>query len=524
LKKIFLHIALFITTTCSVFAQKQKPNVLFIMVDDLKPLLGCYGNTFVQSPNIDALAKTGTVFQNNYCQQAVCGPTRASLLTGLRPDKTKIWDLKAKLREVSPNVTTMPEYFKSQGYYTFGMGKIFDPSNTDQYGDEKSWSVPFQKTFTLAKGYEDIAFGIYQSQHIKDKVKADGDAGKDEGAFYGPNKNKDIRIATENLDVPDDSYMDGAMANYAIEQLKTLATSKQAFFMAVGFKKPHLPFVAPKKYWDLYDRNKIELASFTTKATNSPDVAYHNGGELKNYAADIKPLNDKGSLTLQLAEEKQKELLHGYYACVSYTDAQIGKLLAALKASGLDKNTIVVLLGDHGWHLGDHSLWCKHSNFEQATKAPLIISAPGTNKGKVVNGITEFVDIFPTLCDLSGIKKGNNLDGKSLVPTLKNNNAATKDFAVSQYPRGAGDGAKEIMGYSIRTKQYRYTEWINKFTTIYNFDITKLKAIELYDYKNDPLETKNIADDAAMKKVVADLQNKIRAFYKQQNKTIAKIQ
>jgi arylsulfatase A-like enzyme len=520
MKKVILSILMY--SSFAVFAQKQKPNVLFIIVDDLKPLLGCYGDKVVKSPNIDALAKTGTVFQNNYCQQAICGPTRASVLTGLRPDKTKIWDLKAKLREVNPNIITLPQYFKSQGYKTLGMGKVFDPSNTDKYNDEKSWSVPFQKTFPLAKGYENIAFGIYQSQTIKDIVKADGDADKDESQFYGPDKNKAIRFSTENLDVPDDAYMDGAMANYAVEQIKSLANSKQPFFMAVGFKKPHLPFVAPRKYWDLYDRNKIQLAAFTDKAANSPDVAYHNAGELKNYAADIKPLNEKG-LTLQLSEEKQKELLHGYYACVSYTDAQIGKVMAALKTNGLDKNTIIVLLGDHGWHLGDHSLWCKHSNFEQATKAPLIISAPGMAKGKTVNNITEFVDIYPTLCELAGIKKGSYLDGKSLVPALRNNKAITKEFAISQYPRGAGDGPKEVMGYSIRNKQYRYTEWINKFTTIEKFDSTKVRTMELYDYKNDPLETKNIVNEAKMKVVVGDLQKKIRAYYLQQYKTVGVI-
>jgi iduronate 2-sulfatase len=521
LKKAGIFIALFAIATIGSFAQKQKPNVLFIVVDDLKPMLGCYRNTFVSSPNIDALAKTGTVFQNNYCQQAVCGPTRASVLTGMRPDRTKIWDLKAKLREENPNIVSLPQYFKTNGYYTLGMGKVFDPSNTDKYGDEPSWSVSFTKSFTLAKGYEDIAFGIYQSPAIKEKVKADGDAGKDESQFYGPNKNQSIRFATENLDVPDDAYMDGAMANYAIEQLQKLKNSTQPFFIAVGFKKPHLPFVAPKKYWDLYDRNKIELATFREKAANSPDIAYHNGGELKNYAADIKPLSEKGGSTLLLSEEKQRELLHGYYACISYTDAQIGKLLAALKQTGLDKNTIIVLWGDHGWHLGDHSLWCKHSNFEQVTKTPLIIKAPGITKGKKFNGLTEFVDIFPTVCQLAGLPVNNKLDGKSLLPALKNNSAKGKEYAISQYPRGAGDGPKEVMGYSLRSKQYRYTEWVKGFTTNKIFNEKDVQATELYDYVNDPLETKNIAAEPAMQKVVLELKKQLRNFYQQQLSTTA---
>jgi iduronate 2-sulfatase len=517
---IFLTVV--IAAWCHTAYTQTKPNkkynILFIAVDDLKPELGCYGSKVVKSPNIDALANQSTLFNSAYCQQAVCGPTRASMLTGLRPDKTKVWDLKTKLREVNPSIVSLPQLFKSNGYTTIGMGKIFDPSNTDKYGDEPSWSVPFLKSFTLAKGYENIAFGIYQSPSVKEKVKADGDEDKDESQFYGPNKNQAIRFSTESLDVPDEAYMDGAMANYAVEQLKNLATTKQPFFMAVGFKKPHLPFIAPKKYWDLYDRNKIELAQFKQPALNSPDIAYQNGGELRNYAADIKPLNaNNKELGLTLAEEKQKELLHGYYACISYTDAQIGKLLAALKQNGLDKNTIIVLWGDHGWHLGDHNMWCKHSNFEQATKIPLIVKVPNVTKGKKAESLVESVDLFPTLCELAGIKKESYLDGKSLVPALKNNKTTVKEFAISQYPRGAGDGAKEVMGYSIRTKQYRYTEWVKGFTTNKEFNEADIKAIELYDYKNDPLETKNIANEKQNEAIVKTLADKLHQYYKQQH-------
>jgi len=494
--------------------KSKRPNILFIVVDDLKPELGCYGSQKVKSPHIDALANSSTVFTSAYCQQAICGPTRASVLTGLRPDRTKIWDLKAKLREENPGIISLPQYFKANGYQTIGMGKVFDPSNTDKQGDAMSWSVPFQKTFPLAAGYEDIAFGIYQSPQIKAMVKADGDQGRQEDEFYGPNKNQKIRYSTECLDVPDNAYMDGAMADYAVQQLKQLKNNQQPFFMAVGFKKPHLPFIAPKKYWDLYDRNRIELASFSQKAFRSPEIAYHNSGELRNYAADIKPLNEKGN-TIQLTEEKQRELIHGYYACVSYTDAQIGKLMAALKETGLDKNTIIVLWGDHGWHLGDHGLWCKHSNFEQATRAPLIIKAPGITKGKRYKGAAEFVDIFPTLTELAGLKKLNNLDGKSLLPVLKNNNTTHKAFAISQYPRGAGDGPKETMGYSIRSGRYRYTEWIKGFTTNKVFNEKDVVATELYDYETDPLETSNIVNEAASKVIVNDLSKKLREYYHQ---------
>lgn len=510
-----LALLISVSAVSPIFSQKTKFNVLFIAVDDLKPELGCYGSTVVQSPNIDRLASSATTFINAYCQQAICGPTRASLLTGLRPDRTKVWDLKAKLREVSPGIISLPQYLKNNGYYTAGMGKIFDLSNTDKDGDAISWSVPFQKTFPLAAGYEDIAFGIYQSAHIKEIVKADGDNGKGEDQFYGPNKNQKIRYATECLDVPDNAYMDGAMADYAIQQLAQLKNNKQPFFLAVGFKKPHLPFVAPKKYWDLYDRSKIVLASFRAKAANSPEIAYHNGGELRNYGADIKPLNEKG-ITLQLPDEKQRELVHGYYACISYVDAQIGKLMQALKENNLDKNTIVVLWGDHGWHLGDHSLWCKHSNFEQATRVPLIIKVPGVTSGKKHMGFAQFIDVFPTISELAGLEVKSYLDGKSLVPALKKNKTIINSYAISQYPRGNGDGPKEVMGYTIRVGQYRYTEWVKGFTTAMPFDPGKVVAVELYDYAKDPLETTNVAANPDKKNIVAHLAMQLHAFYKQQ--------
>jgi arylsulfatase A-like enzyme len=508
--------AFLLMITLPGYAQKSKKyNVLFIAVDDLKPELGCYGSSVVKSPNINELAASSTTFTSTYCQQAICGPTRASVLTGMRPDRTKIWDLKAKLRDESPDIVSLPQYFKANGYYTLGMGKVFDPSNTDKDGDAISWSVPFKKSFLLAKGYENIAYGIYQSPALKQIVEAEGNEGKEEQEFYGPNKNQTIRYSTECLDIPDNAYMDGAMADYAVEQLKSLKNNKQPFFMAVGFKKPHLPFIAPKKYWDLYERNKIELASFQQKAVNSPDVAYHNSGELRNYVADIKSLDDKGML-LKLPEEKQRELIHGYYACVSYTDAQIGKLLASLKANGLDKNTIIVLWGDHGWHLGDHSLWCKHSNFEQATKVPLIIKAPGITKGKKFTGLTEFVDIFPTVCQLAGLPVNSQLDGKSLLPVLKNNSIKGKEHAISQYPRGAGDGPKEIMGYSIRNKRYRFTEWIKGFTTNKVFDEKNVVAVELYDYNEDPDETKNMANEPEMALVIKEMSAELHNYYKTQ--------
>ncbi len=300
------------------------------------------------------------------------------------------------------------------------------------------------------------------------------------------------------------------------------------FFMAVGFHKPHLPFVAPKKYWDLYDRNKIELAGWQKKSANGPDVAYHNAGELRSFK-DIELITEtstrKKSDPLNLPVEKQKELIHGYYACISYLDAQIGKLMDALKAEGLDKNTIVVFWGDHGWHLGDHSLWAKHSNFEQATNAPLMFSVPNVTKGNVYTQPTEFVDIFPTLCDLTGIPLPGYLDGKSLVPALKNNNVKIKEYAISQYPRGGSSPqGKAIMGYSLRTERYRYTEWIGSyFTTAKMFDQSQMVAVELYDLTDDPGETTNLAGKPEAKQLVSGLADKLHAYYEQQYTSAGKI-
>lgn len=492
-----------------------KYNILFIAVDDLKPDINSFGFKEIKTPEIDKLSKSSTIFTSAYCQQAVCGPTRASLLTGLRPDKTQVWDLQTLIRDKNPDIVTLPQLLMSKGYQTIGMGKIFDPRSVDKMSDELSWSVPFKKKFKLAKGYEDLAFETYQSSSIKEMEKKGVKMGGGEDA------KSEAKISTECLDVPDDAYSDGAMANYAVNQLKELKNASSPFFLAVGFKKPHLPFVAPKKYWDLYDRNKVSLAVWQKKSINGPEIAYHNSGELRNFN-DIIPDETTGQKDnlLHLPEDKQRELIHGYYACISYIDAQIGKLMNALKENGLDKNTIVVIWGDHGWHLGDHSLWNKHSNFEQATRAPLIFSVPGITTGKNYTQPTEFVDIYPTLCELIGIPIANYLDGKSLVPALKNNNYTVKEYSISQYPRGAGKGARETMGYTLRNKKYRFTEWVgNYFNTAKPFNKNDIKAIELYDLINDPNETNNLAGSTKMQQILDEMSEQLHAYYAQQYKT-----
>ncbi len=511
--------------------QTNKPNILFIAVDDLKPIIGAYGNRMIKTPNIDRLAKRGTVFMNNYCQQAVCGPTRASLLTGMRPDMTKIWDLKTQLRDVSPNIITLPQYLITQGYSTQGIGKVFDPRNVDKNIDNVSWSVPYYKIDKKYYAPEcgEPAAGIYQKKETKDAVEkiiqeclAKGMTRAEANAEAALK----VKPSTECVDVPDNAYNDGANIMQSKDILKKLSTSGQPFFFAVGIAKPHLPFVAPKKYWDLYKRSEMPLASFQEQNSNPIPTAYHSASELRAYT-DIPTEIDKTpqkKFGLTISMEKQQELIHGYYAAISYTDALVGELLNTLDSLGLSKNTIIVLWGDHGWHLGDHNLWCKHSNFEQATHAPLIISAPGITPNKT-SSISEHVDIFPTLCDLAGVEVPKHLQGKSLKPVMKNQNITVKKYAVSQYPRSGVDeesgrlgyAPANVMGYSIRNSQYRFTIWMkNSFISTRPYDKNDELGVELYDYKADPLETKNVAKEKNYIPVAKQLKSDMLKYFKSQ--------
>lgn len=486
-----------VSPLCAVSADKEKStpkNILFIVVDDLKPLIGAYGDPIAQTPHIDELARRGTLFSGSYCQQAVSGPTRASVLTGWCPDKTKVWDLKTQIRDMNPDVVTMPQYLKSMGYTTAGIGKVFDGSSVDTAFDALSWSVPFISYENYYDSqYAKPALGDFQSPQNRKLVEEY----REEALRLGVADSlveryvaKHIRPATESANVGDGAYSDGAIAAGAMEFLNRYRSSKP-FFLAVGFKRPHLPFCAPQKYWELYDRSEIPLASFRKRAEGSPTFAYHTCGELQAYS-DIPPLfsfNDTSNVVIP--DEKARELIHGYYASVSYVDAQIGKVLECLRKKGLDKNTIIVLWGDHGWHLGDHGLWNKHSNFENATRAPLIIADPGI-KPSVVSGPVEFLDIYPTICDLSGVSTPSDLDGISLVELMKNpyKSLNRKPYAVSQFPRNG-----KLMGYSIRDSRFRYTVWVEWKNRISN--VSRVVDDELYDYMNDPLETKNLADEVS---------------------------
>ncbi len=511
MKKLFVVIISLISINSISFqgAAQDKKNVLFIAVDDLKPELACYGHPEIISPNIDQLAEKGVLFLKAYCQQAVCAPSRASLLTGLRPDETKVWDLKTIMRDHVPNVLTMPQYFRQNGYETVALGKIFDPRSVDKKLDELSWSIPYKSVNT--KDYPE-EFGVpfagrWQLKETKEKAAYYHKIAIEKG-MKGQKANVyamgQIKPSTETVDGPDEVYEDGQIAANAIGLMRKLSKGDKPFFLAVGFHKPHLPFNAPKKYWDLYNSKNMELSLWQQKPINGPDIAMHNWGELKSYIDIPGEIMSDGRIN----ENKQRELIHAYFACISYVDAQIGKLMDELKKEGLEKNTVIVLWGDHGWHLGDHGLWCKHSNFEQATHAPLIFVDPNY-KGKIKNNSTvEFVDIFPTLTELTGLATPPNLPGKSLVPIMQGKTAKVKDFAVSQYPRG-----KDVMGYSLRTADYRYTEWHKSGYRSYDrYNPANIIATELYDYKTDPLETVNLIDSAEYRDIKEKLAFQLESF------------
>lgn len=534
MKKIFTT---FLLLPIFCLSQNKKPNILFIAIDDLKPELGCYGNKLIKTPNIDRLAKMGTVFNANYCQQAVCGPTRASLMTGRRPDVTKIWDLRTQMREMNPDILTIPQYLISQGYTTSGIGKIYHPGCIDKKQDEPSWSIPYLKAtvndYPPALG--EPASKHYQLAATKEyfkKLKPAGpkpalDEDAETSTIMGAADISTKGPAVENIDVPDNAYEDGANTLLAKKQLIALIKAGKPYFMAVGLHKPHLPFVAPKKYWDMYNRKDMPIAEFQEQAKNSPVIAYHNSSELRNYS-DIPAfatIPSSAANRIGLKEEKQRELIHGYYAAVSYIDAQVGILLNTLESLGELENTIIILWGDHGWHLGDHDLWTKHTNYEQAARAPLIIASPGLKPGKS-NSMTEHLDIFPTICDLAKLPIPTQLEGKSLQPVMRDKKVSVKEYSVSQYPRKLkkeefttlGYPNNKLMGYSMRTERYRYTIWMSDFTSKDPFSAKKIYATEMYDYQKDPLEKVNVVKDPGYTASSTILYQKMVDYFKSQSR------
>ena len=457
----------------------DRPNVLLLCVDDLKPVLGCYGDQLARSPNIDRLAARGVVFERAYCNQAVCAPSRNALLTGLRPQSLGIYDLGTNFRRAEPDAVTLPQWFKQHGYRTEGLGKIFHVGHGNSE-DPASWSAPHWKSNVVAYALE--------------KSRAKSGLTREEALFSNKSaKGLPRGAAYEAADVPDNAYPDGALADEAIRRLQKLAKSPdQPFFLALGFVKPHLPFCAPQKYWDLHDPAHLELAERTTPPEGAPAYAPQFGGELRQY----KGIPEQGPIPADL----QRKLVHGYYAATSYMDAQLGRVVEELERLKLAERTIIVLWGDHGWHLGDHGMWCKHTNYEQAARIPLIVVAPGVTKaGSRTKALAESVDLYPTLCDLAGLEAPQSprkLDGQSLAAVLRDENAASKDAIFHVYPRSR-QGQGQLIGRAVRTERYRLVEWKAAGAK------ADTAELELYDYVDDPGETRNLA--SARPEVVAEL-------------------
>jgi len=432
------------------YTASKKKNILFIMVDDLRPELNIYGENKISSPHIDALAKSGVVFNRAYSNVPVCGASRASLLTGIRPTSKRFLRYNASIKKEAPNELNLVKHLKNEGYTTISNNKI-----THLKYDIEEWDEEWYPSSKKWRNY------ITEENILLENNGKHG-------------------YAYESPDVDDDAYNDGETANKSIQDLKNLKATGKPFFLAVGFVKPHLPFNAPKKYWDLYDSKKIELPKNNQFQANVPNRARHLWGELRYY----KDIPKKG----QVSNEMAKKLIHGYYASVSYVDAQVGKLIKGLDDLGMRENTTIILVGDHGWSLMEHGLWVKHSNFEVALQVPLIISDSDIQKNKKTNSIAELVDLYPSICDLANISKPAHLEGNSLTNALKNPSKVFKNKAYARYQKGE----------TLIADNFFYTEWQINDKTI---------AKMLYDHNTDPDENRNLAIEDRYKTVIDSLSN-----------------
>lgn len=474
--------------SCTSVFSAEKPNVLLIMVDDLKPTLGCYGDLIAKTPNIDRLATRGMRFELAYCNQAVCAPSRFTLMLGSRSTSTGLYGLGSNLRDVLPDAITLPQHFAAHGYRTESLGKVFHIGHGNE-GDPQSFSVP----------------------HFKDKVieyldPNSNDGGKltrEEALFTNQSLDRIGSLprgaAFESPDVDDASYADGRVA---LETIGRLQAAKQRraqdgtpFLIATGFVRPHLPFSAPKKYWDLYEPSQLPMPSFERPPEGAPEVAGKRGGEIAAY----KPV--PSGQQAEYPNELKRLLIHGYYASTSFVDAQIGRVIEELDRLELADNTIIVFWCDHGFHLGDHAMWTKHTNYEQANRIPLLICAPGMTQAKTTTRqLAESVDIFPTLAELAGLpapQGPQSIDGVSLVPVLRDSAVRVRDHAFHCFPKGK-------LGCAIRNARYRLVEWKTPG------EPAESAELELYDYESDPLETKNWA---AERPVVVREMRRILANY-----------
>jgi iduronate 2-sulfatase len=436
-------------------ADPPRLNVLFIMADDYRPELGCYGSA-AKTPNLDALARRGVQFNHAYCQQALCNPSRSSMLTGLRPDTLRLWVNGTHFRDRNPGVVTLPQHFKRHGYVTRNVGKIFHNWHTPVKGDRRSWSAD--------------EF-LHYEMHGNDKPLVDNNLPA----------NQAMAPKCERYHVSDEAYFDGRVAAEAVRVLGEI--KEGPFFLAVGFWKPHAPFNAPAKYWEMYDRSALPKLD-PRRPAGAPEIAFHDGRELRGLPPD----------QITFTAEQAAEIRHGYFAGISFLDAQVGTVLAALDRHGLADSTVIVFCGDHGYHVGEHGLWAKTSCFEHDAHVPLFVVPPKCRQaGKKTEALVELVDLYPTLVELCSLPAVPGLEGKSLRPVLDDAAATVKPAAFTQHPRPAypdrtEKGLPDAMGYSVRTVKVRYTEWRD-------WETGKLLGRELYDHRKDPVEMNNIIDD-----------------------------
>lgn len=443
---------------------KEKKNILFIICDDLRPELGCYDQKHIQSPHIDHWAAQSVIFDRAYCNIAVSGASRASLLTGLRPTKNLLQAWNSRTDVDVSKATTIQECFQKEGYTTIANGKIYHHQDE---ASMKYWDKIMPPSPKTPMGYHsDENLALMQKQKETGKGKR--------GYFY------------EHSDYPEKEYLDYQIADQSISDLKNLKDQSTPFFLAVGFIRPHLPFVVPQKYWDMYDHSKIEIPDnyILKEGSNIPEQALTNWSELRAYSG----IPDQGPLD----EATAKMMIHGYYASVSFVDAQIGRLLNALKELDLDKNTTVVLIGDHGWNLGEHGTWCKHSIMNTCLHSTLIINSPDISVPYRCGEITEFVDIYPTICEAAGISQPDQLEGTSLIPLLKSPDSKTKGYAVCRWENG----------FTYIQGEYFYTEWRDKDD--------KITDRMLFDHSTDKDENYNIANRNKYPEIIHQLSKKLK--------------
>jgi iduronate 2-sulfatase len=461
--------------------ERSKMNVLFVIVDDLRSEIGSWGYDYMITPNLDRLATTGMRFTRTYCQQALCHPSRNSVLSGLRPDALTGRAHCSFYREAWPDIVSLPQHFKNQGYYTRSIGKVLHhnglpPDNTAPQYDPISWSEPM---FWPKTGIYALRPDIWTRCQLE--------------RWQGIGLPKEEKSLTECADVPDDAYRDGMVATETIRTLRRV--KNQPFFLAVGFYKPHTPFAAPKKYWDRYDPHKIKLASNPHAPTDAPAWAVKYNW---NYIRRFRDIPDKGPMPDEIA----RHLLHGYHAAITYMDAQLGRVLDELDRLDLADETVVVLWSDHGYQMGEHGIWGKHTNFEEAVLTPMIMRVPGqTNAGQACGALVELVDLYPSLCDFAGLELPDHLEGTSFIPLLNTPDRAWKSAAFSQYPR------QKVMGRSMRTERYRYTAWRKQGDG-------KVLGRELYDHDTDPKENTNLAADPAKAFLIQQLEEQLQSGWK----------